>query len=403
MLQFLKNQFHFLQSISASIVYGFPAKKLKIIAVTGTDGKTTTSTLIYHMLKDAGKTAALISTVAAYMNDEEIDTGFHVTTPSSFALQKLLSTIASRQIEYVVMEVTSHSIDQHRIWGITPIVSAITNVTHEHLDYHKTYDEYLRTKASLMKHSGMNFLNKDAKQSYPHLVSYAKKLGISFNDVSVHSLPETILSASKKRFTDETYNWENAALAYSICSYVGVSNESMVQTIQSFSGVPGRMEYIRYEGKPTVIIDFAHTPNALERALITVRQKMKNQGGKGKLISVFGCAGLRDHTKRPEMGEIASRIADAVVFTAEDPRTEDVWTIISHMKSGVRYPSKVMSIASRQEAIRFALEKLAKRGDTVIITGKGHEKSMCYGHTELPWSDQDAVMNVFHELAADKA
>lgn len=390
MLQNLKNIYHLLQAVIANILFGFPSKKLKVIAITGTDGKTTTSTLIYHILKSAGKKVALISTVAAYIGDEALDTGFHVTTPSPFALQKLLSRVAKSDMEYVVLEVTSHGIDQNRVWGIHPTIAAITNVTHEHLDYHKTFENYLHTKAMLLLRSESAIINADAKDSHEVLKSMLEESKTSFKSVNAHSLPPKIRQSVRERFGHQQYNFENSAIATEIASSLDIPEKDIAQAIEKFPGVPGRMEEVTRKGGIRVIVDFAHTPNALEKALETLR-------GRGRLIVVFGCAGLRDITKRPIMGEIASRLADLVVLTAEDPRSEDVWSIIAQIKSGVKDGhDKIVSIADREEAITFALTHLAKSGDTVLISGKGHEKSMNIKGTEYPWSDQETVQKVLH-------
>lgn len=388
----IKNSWHLLQAFVANAVYGFPSRGLTVLAITGTDGKTTTSTLLYHILKSAGKRVALISTVAAYIDDQEIDTGFHVTNPSPLALQKLLRQIKQKGIEYVVLEITSHGIDQNRNWGIHPHVAGITNVTHEHLDYHKTFDNYLATKARLLLGADQSFINKDAKSSYEPLrrllVDHKKK----FDVYRVSQMDKTVAKTAVKRFGDESYNLQNAALAAAIAAVLGIKNEAIAEGVDSFPGVSGRMEIVAHHRKMEIIVDFAHTPNALEQALKQMRHKMAQTKSRGRLIVVFGCAGLRDIGKRPLMGEIASRLADLAVFTAEDPRTEDIWSILQQMKSGVKINhNRIVSIPDRYGAIAFAINKLGKSGDTIIICGKGHERSMCYGHKELPWSDQEAV------------
>ncbi len=363
-----------------------------MLAITGTDGKTTTSTLLYHILKSAGKNVALISTVAAYIGDEEIDTGFHVTNPSSFALQRILKKVADKGMEFVVLEITSHGIDQNRNWGIHPEVAGITNVTHEHLDYHKSFDNYLATKDKLLIGSNYGVLNKDAAESYEKLLRILKQAGTPHDVVSIKGLSTKVMRAARRRFGQETYNFENVALAAGFCRRLGVGEEVVALALKSFPGVKGRMEEIANDRGIKIIVDFAHTPNALERALATLKAEMGNKSG--RLISVFGCAGLRDISKRPMMGKIATQIADLAVFTAEDPRSEDIWTIINQMKSGVTSGhDKIVSMADRYQAISFAVSQ-AKPGDVIAITGKGHEKSMNIAGTEYPWSDQEAVKKV---------
>lgn len=391
----IKNFAHLVEAVLASTVYGFPASRLKILAITGTDGKTTTASLLYHVLKQAGKNVALISTVAAYIGSEEIDTGFHVTNPSSFALQKLLKKISRSGMEYVVLETTSHGIDQNRNWGIHPEISAITNVTHEHLDYHRTYENYLVTKSKLLLQSAFVILNQDAQASFEKLKNIVTRANIPHDVVSIDELPTKVLRAARRRFGQEHYNLENVAVTLGFCRKLGISEKDMVGGIKTFPGVKGRMEEIPNQKGFKIIVDFAHTPNALLQALTTL-QRNKNKGKtSGRLISVFGCAGLRDVSKRPMMGRIAAELADLVVFTAEDPRTEDIWTIINQMKSGVKAGhDKIVSIADRYTAIAFAINQLAKTSDTIVISGKGHERSMNIDGTEYDWSDQEAVKKV---------
>lgn len=390
MMQKVKNFFHLLFAIFANIYFGFPSKNLKIIAITGTDGKTTTSTLLYHVLKNTGFKVALISTVAAYIGDERIDTGFHVTNPSSFALQRILKKIKEKSMDYVILEITSHGIDQYRNFGITPIASAITNVTHEHLDYHKTFDNYLRTKAKLLLSSKKAYLNKDAQQSFASLEAIVKKSSVAYKVCSYAKVPRTIRLAASERFGQEKYNWENVSLAYTIASDLGCATKEVAEAILSFEGVPGRMEHVTNKRGLRLIVDFAHTPQALKVALMSLQGKKT-----GKVIVVFGCAGLRDHTKRPLMGKIAAEYSDLAIFTAEDPRTENVWTILNQMKSDLKNEhGKILSIPNRFNAIKEAITRYAKKGDIVIVTGKGHELSMCFGKTEYHWNDREAIEQI---------
>lgn len=387
----LKRPYHLAKGILANLLYGFPSRSLNVIAVTGTDGKTTTSTLIYHILKTAGKKVALISTVAAYIGDEEIDTGFHVTSPEEFALQKLLRRIADEGFEYVVLEATSHGIYQHRLFGITPTVSVLTNITHEHLDYHKTYENYLVVKTSLLARSKMAVINAED-------VSYGKVrslLSVSQTVVVPYTrgiFPKKLEETVKKRFP-EAYNRMNAAAAYVAACELSVKEGIIAKAVSSFPQIPGRMENIPNSRGITVVVDFAHTPNALKEALTALKRAKKPTQ---KLIAVFGAAGLRDSSKRSEMGEVSARLADEVVLTAEDPRTEDVNVIIRQIKEGIggNY-GHVHEIADRKKAIEFALKTLAKHGDIVGVFGKGHEKSINLdGKRELPWSDQETVKQV---------
>ncbi len=393
----LKRPFHFLktgllQALPAQIQYKFPARKLKIICVTGTDGKTTTSTLLYQTLQKAGKKVALLSTVAAYIGEEEIDTGFHVTTPDPRQLQKFLRRMVDEGYEYLVLEATSHGIYQYRLWGIQPIIVGVTNITMEHLDYHITHGLYVKAKALLAKKAKFVFLNADDEMSFLPL---KKELAKSSARIEVYSendmLPQSVARAIKNRFT-QSYNKMNSRLVYAIAKKLDVEDIAFIAAVKDFTGVPGRMQVVSTVGNIEIIVDFAHTPNALEEVLTFLRKQPR----RGKLIAVYGSAGLRDWKKRPAMGRVGAELADLAVFTAEDPRTENIWAIIRQMKQNLGvFHNKVVSIADRREAIFFAMTKLAKPGDTVAIFGKGHEKSMCYGTVETPWSDTDVALEAF--------
>jgi len=394
MIRKLKNFGHLCLAILANIYWRFPSQKLTVIGVTGTDGKTTTVHLTHHILKTAGKKVDLISTVSA--------PGLHTTTPNPWILQKLLFQMVKRGVKYVVLEATSHGLDQHRLWGNKFAVGVVTNVTHEHLDYHKTYENYLAAKAKLFRGVRTAVLNRDDK-SFEKLKAKSQK-----SKVVTYGIKNKA-DFTPKKFPFKTllpgeYNQYNCLAAIAAASALGISSEKIRKAVASFKGVIGRMEEINEGQDFKVIVDFAHTPNALENVLKTLQKlKAKSQ----RLIAVFGCAGLRDIAKRPMMGEVAARLADIAVLTAEDPRTEDVNEIINQivqgcLKGGAKekdwsnwtnwsnLKEKIfLRISDRRQAIRFAIQKLAKKDDIVVICGKGHERSMCYGKTEYPWSDQE--------------
>lgn len=374
-------------SFIASAWYGNPSEKLKIIGVTGTDGKTTTANLIYWILKTAGKKVGLISTVSAKIGEKEYDTGFHVTNPEPIPLQKFLRLMVDKDCQWVVLEVTSHGLDQKRVAGIKFEVGVLTNITHEHLDYHKSLQNYIKAKSKLFTSSKVSVLNKD-DDSFERVI---KVINGSSKIVPYGylSLKGKVKGAVQARFPEE-YNQVNAAAAVTVAKILGIDEKYIVQSIKVFPRVPGRMEEIKNDKEIRIIIDFAHTPNALNQVLSTLK-KQKSAGS--RLIAVFGCAGERDTAKRPMMGEISARLADFSVFTAEDPRSEDASKIISQMTDGVKRVkgAKFYKIPERGEAISFAIQKIAEKGDIVVICGKGHEKSMAYGKREYPWSDHEAV------------
>ncbi len=389
---FIQLFWHFLKSLllealPASIQYNFPAKNLQVYAITGTDGKTTSSTMLYEVLKQAGYKVALISTVAAYIGDEEIDTGFHTTSPEPRQIQKILRRCVDAGIEHVVLEVTSHGIFQFRTWGIPVKLAGITNISHEHLDYFVDWETYAGVKSQLLEGAEKAVINSDDR-SFEFLQARLEKSGTEYLTYSQNwkDTPSDVQKAIEKRFP-ETYNQWNAQLVWTLARELGVSEKDFATAIDTFTGIKGRMDFIPLDRKFQVVVDFAHTPNALEKALKALRGQTKK-----RLIAVYGSAGLRDRAKRPLMGKAGSSVADLVVFTAEDPRTEDVNVIIRQMKEGIEKGNhrKVISIPDRKEAIFYALNQ-AKPGDIVGVFGKGHEQSMCFGTTEYPWSDHEAV------------
>lgn len=402
----IKRIYHFLKTgllrgVTSEIKYGFPARKLKVIVITGTDGKTTSSTLLYHVLKTAGKKVALLSTVAAYIGDQEIDTGFHVTTPDPRSVQKFFKSMVDKGIEYVIMEATSHGAYQYRTWGIHPVLAGLTNVTHEHLDYHLTYQNYLEAKAAILKKAPIVVLNEDDQSFVP----LKKLLKNSKNIIETYSFTNNVYWQVKNQIQQkfpEKYNQMNAYLVYALAQQIGIETQEFIVALKSFPGVPGRMQFVPNNADMEIVVDFAHTPNALDSALTALKNRLQSRKKKGRLIAVYGCAGLRDSQKRPMMGKIGTDIADFAVFTAEDPRTENIWSIIRQMKEQLtKNHDKVISIADRKAAIQFALQKLAQPGDIVGIFGKGHEKSLCYGTTEYPWSDVDAVKEVLSSIQSN--
>ncbi|MDP3997997.1 MAG: UDP-N-acetylmuramoyl-L-alanyl-D-glutamate--2,6-diaminopimelate ligase [bacterium] len=390
MLRPLKNIYHLFVAALAAFFYRFPAKKLKVIGVTGTDGKTTTAHLIYHLLKSAGKKVSMVSTIGAAIGDKECDTGFHVTTPDPREMQGYLRRAVNSGSEYMVLEVTSHALDQNRVAFCNFLIGVLTNVSHEHLDYHRTYENYAAAKMKLLKMAKVAVVNRDDES-----FKYVNGMWHMANGKLV-----TYGIRNKADFTPQKINFKinlpgefnkyNALAAVVVALNLRISEEEICNALLTFKLPEGRMEIV-YKDSFSVIIDFAHTPNALTQILSAVRALQPK-----KLITVFGCAGERDFKKRPFMGEVAAKMADYTVLTAEDPRREDVNKIIDQitqgcLKVGAQERKDFFRIPDRQEAINFAIRKLAQPGDLVVIAGKGHEKSMRVGNKEYPWSDREAV------------
>jgi UDP-N-acetylmuramoyl-L-alanyl-D-glutamate--2,6-diaminopimelate ligase len=408
----------------AAAFYGYPARKMTMIGVTGTDGKTTTCNLLYQILIAAGLKAGMISTVNAVVGDEVLDTGFHVTTPDAVDIQHYLAMMAEKGLTHVILETTSHGWAQFRVDACEFDIGVVTNITHEHLDYHGSFEKYRGAKARLFTELGethskkqgninLGVLNRD-DSSYDYLRSVARAElatygvdsasdfradsventpgGISFdvlNQGEVHHVTSPLVGA---------FNVSNCLAAFTTAVRgIGIKPETAVRGICSLTGIPGRMERIDLGQNFTAIVDFAHTPNALASALKTARQITS-----GRVIAVFGSAGLRDREKRRLMAETAIEFADLAIFTAEDPRTESVDTILKEMARGAfvgggAEGKSFWRIPDRREAIRTAV-KMASTGDLVISCGKGHEQSMCFGEIEYPWDDRVAMRSVLAEL-----
>lgn len=410
----------------AAAWFDYPSRKMIIIGVTGTDGKTTTANLIYQILLAAGISAGLISTVNAVIGEKILDTGFHVTTPEAMDVQNYLSEMFQAGISHVVLEATSHGLAQKRVAACEFDIGVVTNITHEHLDYHGDYLGYLNAKAELFRlvasssdkpgvYHKIAVLNKD-DQSFHELseivnqadipevcyginppASYlARKInsnsnGISFDLVGAGDDFQIMTSLIGD------YNVSNCLAAAAVClAGLDLDREIVQKGIKNLSGIPGRMESFSMGQDFLAIVDFAHTPNALGRAINAAR-KFTDQ----RIITVFGSAGLRDREKRRLMAEVSGELADLTVLTAEDPRIESLDGILDEMAAGVLSGGGVEGktfwrVRDRGEAIRFALSQ-AESGDVVLLCGKGHEQSMCFGEIEYPWDDRTALRAALSE------
>jgi UDP-N-acetylmuramoyl-L-alanyl-D-glutamate--2,6-diaminopimelate ligase len=416
----------------AAAWHDFPARKLTMIGVTGTDGKTTTTSLIFSILKAAGMRAGMVSTVSAVIGDRELDTGFHVTTPDAPDVQRFMAEMVAAGLTHAVIETTSHGLAQYRVDACNFVVSAVTNITHEHLNFHGSFEAYRAAKARLIEmlpSSGCAILNRD-DSSYEFLervcgqrpmIQYGFHTDADLRPLAVTYTPGGLrftITGAGQHFPVESplvgdFNISNilAAVGATVCA-LGISTEAARQGITAMSGVPGRMERIDLGQDFTAIVDFAHTPNALRVALETVRKMGTTSSGTprgvagaktaGRVIAVFGSAGARDITKRRLMAEVAAELADISILTAEDPRTESLEGILAEMAAGAESRHGVEGqtfyrIPDRGEAIRFAVS-LARPGDVVIACGKGHEQSMCFGETEYPWDDRVAMRAALSKL-----
>jgi UDP-N-acetylmuramoyl-L-alanyl-D-glutamate--2,6-diaminopimelate ligase len=419
----VKNARRSLAWISSSF-HDHPGRRLVVIGVTGTDGKTTTCSLIYQILLAAGKKAGMISTVNAVIGKEVLDTGFHVTTPEAPNIQSYLAKMVSAGLTHVVLETTSHGLYQDRVTGSEVDVAVVTNVTHEHLDYHGSYDAYLKAKGilleMLLKTIDKPFGNPRAAVLNRDDRSYVYLSGIDVGTrITYGSEPESNLVAEAIRYSPTGINFMvrtgtaplqihcQLAGAYNVAnclaaigathSALSIPADAVRKGIASLQGIPGRMERIDLGQSFTAIVDFAHTPNALRAALEALRPMTR-----GRLIAVYGSAGLRDRQKRRMMAETSANLADVSILTAEDPRTESLERILAEMAAGAVSQGGVegktfIRVQDRGEAIRQAV-RMARPGDVVVACGKGHEQSMCFGETEYAWDDRTAMRAALSEL-----
>ncbi|WP_234119952.1 UDP-N-acetylmuramoyl-L-alanyl-D-glutamate--2,6-diaminopimelate ligase [Clostridium hydrogenum] len=393
-------------SLLSANFYGNPAKKLKLIGITGTNGKTTSTYIMKSMLENAGYKVGLVGTIANYIGDKKIES--HRTTPESMELQKLFHDMVEAGIEYCVMEVSSHSLYLNRVFGITFNEGIFTNLTRDHLDFHKTFENYYKAKMILFENSKNSIINIDNE--------YGKKV---FNDVKNSKITygieneadvraENINMSSKGTSFDLNYNGNkisafvsipgkynvyNALCSAAACLNEGISLEKVKLGLEKLASVPGRCEIVtnKYNLKFDVIVDYAHTPDGLMNILSTAREFTK-----GRLISVFGCGGDRDKTKRPIMGEIGSKMSDIAIITSDNPRSEKPEEIIRDITAGIKKDNYV-TIENREEAIKEAL-KMAKEDDVIVLAGKGHEDYQILKDKTIHFDEREVIAKLIKEL-----
>lgn len=389
----------------ASNFYGNPSRNLKLIGVTGTNGKTSTATLLFDIFKNLRHPSVLLSTVEIRLVDEVIPATH--TTPDIITINKILADAVDKGCEYAFMEVSSHGIAQNRIEGLHFKIAGFTNLTHDHLDYHKTFEEYLKAKKRFfdeLEDSAIAITNVDDKNGNVMLqnskakkVSYAMKtiadyqgkiLEVDFNGM--------LLNFNGKEFwTTLTgkFNAYNLLLVFAIAAELGFEQDEILKSISSLKRVSGRFETLKSDGGIFFIVDYAHTPDALENVLDSINEiRTKNE----RLITVFGCGGDRDHSKRPEMGDIASRKSTLAIITSDNPRTEDPLAIIKEIEVGVQPQnfSKYTSIPDRKEAIKMAI-KFAEPKDIILVAGKGHETYQEISGVRHHFDDKEVITELY--------
>lgn len=407
----------------ASAFYSHPSKALIVVGVTGTDGKTTTCTTAYNILKTAGVKVGMISTVSAVIGDQSMDTGFHVTTPTAEEVQHYLHQMVQAGLTHCILECTSHGLDQGRVNGVQFDVAVLTNITHEHLDWHGSFENYRAAKSRLFQllarrppkgdqptiavinaddENAPEFARAAIGANYMMLYSLSQTSADFYAD-RIHYRPDGTTFMLRGNAGDiaiksplvgafNVMNVMAGAVAAISAMPQPIHQQRMLHAIplgiESLPPIPGRMQPIN-EGQPFLaVVDFAHTPNALKNALQTARSLIAPHK---RVIAVFGSAGLRDREKRRLMAEISAQLADFTILTAEDPRTESLRNILREMKAGMvshggEEGVTFYRVPDRGAAIVQACH-MAQAGDIVIVCGKGHEQSMCFGSIEYAWDD----------------
>ncbi|MCA9365114.1 MAG: UDP-N-acetylmuramoyl-L-alanyl-D-glutamate--2,6-diaminopimelate ligase [Candidatus Moranbacteria bacterium] len=416
--QSVKNVFYHLPvAVCAAFWYGFPGRRLMVVGVTGTDGKTTTAHMLTHILERSGKKVSLASTIAFRSGGESQVNATKYTTLSAFFVQKFLRDAVRSGVTYVVLEVSSHALDQYRLWGVPFVVGAITNVTREHLDYHQTMGAYRRSKRRLLERSLCVVVNggmENPQEFWTATMHGSEKsvYGFSdekdFSDAAIRAIASSVvLDLSGSRFVVSgvdfrlsllgRFNIENALCSVSCARFLGVSFEESAQALSSFAPLPGRMEFVPNDRGLSIVVDYAVTPHSLV-LLYDLLHDLRR--GAGRVIAVFGACGDRDRGKRPEMGRVVSERADVVVLTDEDPYFENPKRILNDIAKGITGRREMVDffrIMDRREAIAKAL-LLARTGDIVVVTGKGAEETMAVRDDRLPWNDRQVIEEELKKL-----
>ncbi len=392
----------------ASNYYDNPSEKINVIAVTGTNGKTTTATLLYMLARKMGHKSGLISTVENKINDKIIPSTH--TTPDAISLNKLLSEMAKEACEYCFMEASSHALHQGRLTGVLIKGALFTNITHDHLDYHGTFNDYIKAKKMLFdflpstsfaivnhddKHSDVMLQNCKARKKTMALQSMAdykaKVLENSFSGLHLmidnHDLYSQLIGG---------FNAYNILAVYATAMELGMDRFDVLTALSSLKAPEGRFQYIKTNSGITAVVDYAQTPDALKNVLKTIKDI---RTGNEKVITLVGCGGDRDKTKRPEMARIAASLSDRIVLTSDNPRSENPDTIIAEMKEGLDpvMMKKTLAITERREAIKLACT-LAQPGDILLIAGKGHEKYQEIAGVKHPFDDFEIVSETLKTL-----
>jgi UDP-N-acetylmuramoyl-L-alanyl-D-glutamate--2,6-diaminopimelate ligase len=409
---------HLIEAVSLNAIHGFPLRGLKVIGVTGTNGKTSTSFLIHKMLTEAGYNAGLMTTVAYGVGKDINPQIAHMTSVSVPLLIKRVKAMKAQGMDWLVLETTSHALAQHRTWGVPYSIAVMTNVTHEHLDYHGSFEKYLSAKRMLFEQTNNNkkgmrvgIINAEdpSAESFAAAVQNSITYGLKEGDIQATKLK---LTSGGSRYVakigdDEyriechlpgSFNVSNSLAAVAVGRVLGLSKDQIEQGIAALEGVEGRMTRIDEGQDFEVIVDFAHTPDSFEKLFKDLKPVVE-----GKLICLFGSAGRRDEAKRAVQGRLAGQYCDKVIITEEDDRDIDGIEILSQIAEGAESAGKVRDkdlflVHDRTEAIEFALKR-AKKGDTVLLLGKGHEKTIERADGEHPWNEIETTHKLLQQMS----
>lgn len=401
--------YHRSKALAAAIAYGFPAKKLTVIGITGTDGKTTTVGMLAHILNKNGKKTGALSTAFFRVGDTVEWNATQKTSPSPFTVQSFLKRCLDAGCTHVVLECSSHGLMQGRVWLTWPSAAAITNLSEEHLDYHGTMENYMKAKAILfrmMRKDGTKVLNADDR-TYPAYKNIRSAKTVAYStqrkdaDLFATDITSTVTGTSASVSGQSlampipgSFNIQNALCAIGCAEAVGVERKNAIASLSEFTGIPGRMELIN-KGQPySVIVDFTVTPQSYEKTLSTVKAGMKDGQ---RLLVLTGSCGDRMKEKRPVVGKIVSSYADVMVVANEDPYTEDPQKIIDEVWTGIdQSKTKASKIFDRKEAIVFLLKE-AKPGDVVVLCGKGSDTTMWVKDGQIPWNEREIVRELLKQ------
>lgn len=402
-------------ALLSSQFYGHPSKKLTLVGITGTNGKTTISYLIRSILHQDRRKAGLIGTIAYWMDDEKIKAVN--TTPESLDLQRMFWRMLRQKISAAVMEVSSHALALHRVDGTLFDVAVFTNLTHEHLDFHQTMDAYRSAKGLLFRKLKSQKSSAVINMDDPSWRYFSQQvetncLTYSLNDPNADFFPTNFICTPEKSLIDVSTpsgelklefkligesNIYNALASVATGFALGIDPQTVKSALEAVAGVPGRMERIQAGQDFNIWVDYAHTPYAFERLLKTARKLTK-----GRLFFLFGCGGDRDQGKRPLMGKVAGELADLVFLTEDNPRSEDPRAIVQQIMHGMQNKDRVRVVIDRKEGIKQALET-AKTGDTLILAGKGHEDYQVIGDERIRFSDKETVLELLRDSAVADA